>query len=277
MRHSKGPIAMIRLFSRAAAASLALALACGLAMAAPEARAQSLEIIALKQRPADQVIGQVQALVGSRGSVTGSGFSLFVRTDPATLGEVRRLLAVLDARARQLLISVRQVDAGRRSDVRIEGAAVVSQRGARIVSSADARDANDNADVTQRVQVLEGGSAWISSGESRLEPQIVGVGRNGPVVAAVPTDARSGFAVVPRVNGDRVFLDVNRQQGSFGARGEINTSQLVTQVQGRLGEWIALGGLDSVQRGSTLGTGGYSSADADQRSRMEIKVEELAP
>ncbi|CAN5464564.1 secretin N-terminal domain-containing protein [soil metagenome] len=256
---------------------LTLMLSIGLLAGSPGAIAQALEIIALKQRPADQVIGQVQALVGARGSVTGSGFSLFVRTDPATLGEVRRLLAVLDARARQLVISVRQVDAGRRSDVRIEGGAVVNQRGATIVSSADARDANDNADVTQRVQVLEGSSAWISSGESRFEPQVVGIGRNGPYVAATPVEAQTGFAVVPRVNGDRVFLDISRQRDNFGARGELNTSSLTTQVQGRLGEWIALGGIDSVRSGSGIGTGGYSSSDAAQRSRMEIRVEEQRP
>ena len=68
------------------------------------ARAQSLEIIELRNRPAEQVIPIVQPMLEKGGALSGTGFQLFVRTSPANLAQIRQMVASLDRAARQLII-----------------------------------------------------------------------------------------------------------------------------------------------------------------------------
>ena len=48
--------------------------------------------------------------------------------------------------------------------------------------------------------------------------------------------------VTPRVNGDQVILDISQQDERVGSGG-IQSQSLNTQVSGRLGAWMQLGGI----------------------------------
>jgi hypothetical protein len=82
----------------------------------------------------------------------------------------------------------------------------------------------------------------------------------------------NGFVVTPRVSGDQVVLEIS-QRAEAMRNGTVETQQLQTQATGRVGEWLALGGVSSsstsTQRG--IGTRQYST-QSDQRS-IWIKVE----
>src|ERR1051325_6900097 len=67
----------------------------------------SLEIIGLRHRTAEQVLPSLRPLVEPGGTVSGQGTELFVRTSPSNLAELRRALDALDRPQRRLLISVR--------------------------------------------------------------------------------------------------------------------------------------------------------------------------
>jgi hypothetical protein len=275
--------------------------ACGWALA----QSMVLEVIPLKYRTADQVIPIVQPLLPRDASISGLQNQLVIRTTPANLEEIKRVLASVDTMPRRLIITVRQdaeVDARRRdagvsgrvggdqarvvvpggSDRR--GGTVVLQDGDNRVRARvfDTRSVESDRN-TQTVQVLEGNSALISAGRSvpvprqRIARTVVG----GRVVEQVVEDVEyrdvvTGFYVRPRLTGDVVTLEVSPQHDTLSREipGGVNVQRVATTVSGRLGEWIELGGLgqDRAERRSEL-LGATSRAGSDTR-RVLIKVEE---
>src|SRR5437762_952116 len=114
---------------------------------------ETLEVIALKHRSAEQVIPILRPLLEPGGALTGQYNQLIVRTSPANLAQIRAALAAIDAPARRLMISVRfdNVEDAAASGVR--GEARVSDRGASAdVRIRDSRSAASEQ-VDQRIQV----------------------------------------------------------------------------------------------------------------------------
>src|SRR5437762_14093332 len=70
--------------------------------------AQSLQVIDLKHRTAQEVIPVLQPLLGPNDALTGSDYKLFVRANSTTVTELRRVLEQLDREPRQLVVSVRR-------------------------------------------------------------------------------------------------------------------------------------------------------------------------
>ncbi|MDH5534254.1 MAG: hypothetical protein OEZ08_01620 [Betaproteobacteria bacterium] len=275
-------------------------------MSSALAQVTVVEVIPLKYRTAEQVIPVIQPMVGPEGSVSGFQGQLILRATPTNLEEIRRILASIDTAPRRLSITVRQdaqIDrrlreaevSGFAGDDRVRvfvpgsgatsGGNVVIRRGddrlrARVLDSAES-----GADSsTQTIQVLEGNSAFIRTGESRPVParevrrKVVGGQVVEQVVESVEyREASTGVYVWPRVTGDRVILDVSPHRDSFSTQspGAVNVQRVVTTVSGRLGEWIELGGIDqasSSQDSALLGSSNRSTAD---RRRVLIKVDEL--
>ena len=109
---------------------------------------------------------------------------------------------------------------------------------------------------------------------------------NGQIVDRVSSateyrDAQTGFQVLPRLNGDRVLLEISPQRDTFASPeqnlppGSVNTQRAATTVSGRLGEWIELGGI--AQGGvnqQTVILGSTRETSADNR-RVLVKVDEI--
>lgn len=255
------------------AGAVFLLLACALA------QAQSLEIIQLKSRPADQVLPVIQPLLAPGGTASGNGFQLFVRTTPANLAQIRQVVASMDRAARQLVIYVKHDASGQggRSDLNASvtlspgNSSVRGSVGDTVVSSQDA--------ATQQLRAQEGVAAYISSGTSQNVPtRSVTRTVNGVIVQESVTqrDINSGFYVTPRVNGDTVFLDISTQRDTPAnlGPGSANTNRLTSTVSGRLGTWIELGGTSQSQSSESRGVlSRSSSTDASARS-VYVKVEE---
>jgi len=100
-------------------------------------------------------------------------------------------------------------------------------------------------------------------------------------VAMEYRELSSGFDVLPRLNGDRVLLDIATQQERTTDQGRAATAmqRASTTVAGRLGEWIELGGVTSSLSEQSSGvslSGGASrvSTQSDQRT-IAVKVEQV--
>ena len=98
-------------------AGLLLAL---LASAGAQAQQTVLEVIPLRYRNVHEVIPVIQPMLAREGSVSGYQGQLVVRTTPANMDEVKRILASLDRAPRQLIISVRQDAEAERSRSAVE-------------------------------------------------------------------------------------------------------------------------------------------------------------
>ena len=225
---------------------------------APAALAQgTLEVISLRHRTAEQVIPVLRPLLEPGGALSGQTNQLIVRTSPGNLAQIRAALQAIDQPQRRLVISVRFDSAGERSRSGVETDARISNRGSRAeIRIQDSHSARDER-VDQRLQVLEGGQAYISAGESR-----------------VFGEAATGFAVVPRVSGSTVTLEIAAQQENFARGGAIKGHRAVSTVSGRLGEWIELGGASGATARSEGAILSSRQGTASERRRIWVKVEE---
>ena len=112
----------------------------------------------------------------------------------------------------------------------------------------------------QTVQVLEGNEALIRVGQS--VPIRSGNVILTPLSAQISEsveyrDVDTGFRVRPRVNGDRVTLEISSRRDTLADPNTqtFNVQRIDTVVSGRLGEWMDIGGVDQSRvqnEGSTL-------------------------
>src|SRR2546423_489310 len=101
------------------------------AFALPASAQNSLEIIALRHRTADQVLPALQGLLEPGGTLSAQGSQLIVHTSPANLAEIRRALAAIDTPARRLQMSVRFDDSLDAASRGIGAGGTISNRGSR--------------------------------------------------------------------------------------------------------------------------------------------------
>ncbi len=274
------------------------------------AQPATLEVIPLRYRTAEQLIPVLRPLLDKSGTLSGMQNQLIVRTTPANLADIKKVLATLDAAPRQLMITVRQdalIDrertqadiSGRVStgsatvaipgDGNVRGGSVEAQRGNDVVRSRiDSTRSLDADRNTQSVRVLEGSRAFINAGQSIPVPQrqVVRTMVNGQLVERFGNtveyrDVTTGFYVVPRLAGDRVTLEINPQRDTLAnpeqnlPRGSVNIQQAATTVSGRLGEWIEVGGIvQGVANQQTAILGSTRELSRDNRQIL-LKVDEI--
>lgn len=239
----------------------------------PNAPAQAqmtvLEVITLKYRTAEQVIPVLGPLIQKPGTISGLQQQLIVRTTAANLADIKQVLATLDAAPRRLLITVRQdatLDSGRANSTR-------------------SLDSDRN---TQTLQVIEGNSAFIRTGQSVPLPQRQ-VSRtivNGQIVERLVNsveyrDVMTGFYALPRLDGDRVTLEISPQRDTLPTpdqnlpHGSVNVQRVATTVSGRLGEWMEIGRLaEGVSNELSVILGSTRENSIDNR-RILIRIDEI--
>jgi type II secretory pathway component GspD/PulD (secretin) len=223
-----------------------------------------LQIIDLKNRPADEIIPVIKPMLKPDDAITGTGFQLFLRTDAKTLEEVTRLLQVMDKAPRNLVIKVRNnLDSESNStDFNAAGNYEIGDDVRVVVGDRPPKDKgtkvriNSNRNSTDRntehmIRVIEGGQAFITAGEIRpYEHRTIITHNHGVSVydSVDYQDITSGFYVTPRLTGNNsVSLQVQPHYRSINEEraGTIDVQESDTTVEARLGEWIQIGGIDT--------------------------------
>jgi hypothetical protein len=175
-----------------------------------------------------------------------------------------------DQPPRRLQISVRFDDSADASRQGIEASGRIGNRGGDMEIRAQDSRTTRGSQIEQRVQALEGRRAYISSGQSRpaMQRRIIQTPA-GPVPqdTFVVQEAITGFEVVPRISGDRVFIEVTPQRQSFDRQGGVQEQQVTTSASGRLGEWFELAAIASSES--------RSSSRLSSSMRIWVKVEEI--
>ncbi len=271
---------------------------------------QSLEVIKLYYRSADQVLPQLRPFLEPGSTMSGMNNQIFLRASSANRQQIKELLATLDVRPRRLMITVRQE--GERSTT-LQGAEVSgnvgtnqarlglpSQPGSRelhndgrIGATVEIRRGDDVArgrirdsrgsvseGSMQQVQVVEGGKAYIHVGTSVPVPlhQVV-LTPTGAMVSdtVVYRDIGSGFYAEPSLSGGNVTLEIstaNDTPADQGA-GSANVQRISTTLSARLGEWMEIGGATQEQNAEQAGTLRYSTRASTDARRVLLKVDEL--
>jgi hypothetical protein len=256
------------------------------------ARADEVEVIELRYRTADQIIPTLRPLVEPGGALTGMHSTLMIRASRANIAQLRQVIATLDRMPRRLLISVRQDAGGSFSERDLRASGTIGGGDVRVgvnepprrdsgvtISARESQGVRDDRFTTQ-VQALEGSPAYIAIGQSMPVPTTtVTQTPGGAVVRSTTTfqNAASGVAVIPRLSGDRVFLDIAPQTAAPGRAGpgSVDYQRIVTTASGRLGEWFPLGGIDQSATRSQSGILSSGSATRSGTSSVWVKVEEI--
>jgi type II secretory pathway component GspD/PulD (secretin) len=234
----------------------------------------------------------LRPLIGSDAALSGIDYKLFVRGTATDVARIREALTVLDRAPRQLMVSVRYNDnpQDRSTGVSVGGSvgngAIGNRNKVTVHAGTTLSTASDSR--VSSVRVLEGNGAHIATGQT--VPLVTAVRwptrsnqNQQNTINGVAIDYHefsSGFEVMPRINGDRVLLEVSTQQerAPDGSRNGGAVQRANTTVAGRLGEWIELGGVttSSYQQNSNVGTaGGGRTTTQSDRQAIEVKVDEV--
>jgi hypothetical protein len=261
------------------------------------------EVINVGFRPMAEILPLIKPLVPPPGTVSGIYDKLVIKTTAENLAEIKRVLAELDRPPRSLMITVRHdvsgqlsrseaeafgrvqsgdvtVSAGRpgrnRRGLTISGGEGPNRAGVRVLST---RSDIQEGDV-QRIRVLEGREAFIRTGQSVPVAQrnVVVTGAGATVHNTIDyKDVSTGFYVIPRLNGDRVMLDIAPKRARLSRRGggAIDIQESATSVSARLGEWVEIGSVDqrgNITRGSVAR---YGTSRRSTDHSIYLRVDEV--
>lgn len=267
------------------------------------------EVTPLGYRSVNEIVQIVRPLVAPGGSVRGFQGQLVVTTTPKIMVEVRKLLAVLDKTPARLMISVKR---GKSIVSKQNSASVRGQFGKLSINkggstSGDAHSGHhgnekkslsirlnsnsqdDQSNLIQQVQVLEGSEAYISAGEEiPVRNRGVVSGQNGVYGYDSTTfyPATTGFYATPRITGDEVFLELNtvsRQRNSlrtnthnprqgWQSAPNISVSNVRTTARGNLGEWIAIGSINQSESSRQTGIGSLTHQQENSSEQLFVRV-----
>lgn len=248
----------------------------------------SLEVIEPRHRSAQELVPLLQPLVEPGGSVSAFDNKLVLRATPAQMAEVRQLLASFDRAPRQLLISVRQDGAfeNRQSSAGVsgvvrrgDGSIMLPREDGSVPASPrfEARDDRSSGDSagSQQIRVEEGREAQIMVGQSLPTSSSYRRADGVSVQRTEYSSAGSGFTVLPRLQGQRVQLEIHARQQLPGRTGARQIQDASSIVSGPLGEWFDIGG--AVQQVSQSGHGllGGSEGSSRREGRIMVRVDEL--
>lgn len=282
-----------------------LALALLMLSALAQADLLVMEIVPLKHRLANELLPTLRELVVEGGTITGLNNQLIIRTTPANLADLKRVLAGLDVRQQQLRITVRQnvaSDSQQAADqlaahIRLGDAGVSAGRegpraapGAAIQLEGDSAGASvesyrthgqDDRASTHFVTAIEGTPAFIATGQAVPLPQTSALLTPYGANVQQSLDYRnvgSGVYVTPRLAGTEVTLEISPYSQQLDRRGNgmVDERSVNTVVRGQLGQWLPLGGASGAShdaRNSEL-----TRTDSHDTSAYDVWVKvEVAP
>lgn len=264
-----------------------------------------LEVITLQHRSAEDVLTVIRPLLEKGGVASGMNNQIILRTSRRNLQEIRELLAGIDTAPRMLRITVLQnvdsetaqrliemsgsVGVGGRGRVTVPGSGDNSGMTVEASQGADSLRARvwstrslEDDKSTQKIQVMEGGRALISVGQSVpvQQRQVIRSPWGTQVTDSTQyKDVTSGFYVRPLLNGDRVTLEITAQNDTLAAaQGNppvTKVQQVNTTVSGRLGEWMELGAASRQAEGDGSTISSRSVSDVHERRNVMLKVDEV--
>jgi type II secretory pathway component GspD/PulD (secretin) len=224
---------------------------------------ETLEIIPLRHRSVEEVLPVLRPLLEPGAALSGQKGQLFLRATPANVAQMRRALEAIDRPLRRLEVSVRFDTSGERQRQSVDVRGTLGSRQELEVRASDRHGRRDER-VDQRLQVMEGGRAYIASGQSRPYPEREVIHTPGGTVVRETTvmhDTGTGFYIVPRLAGERVQLD-------------IVADGVATQTSARLGEWLEIAGATESRARETGGLARAGRSQAFESRRVWVRVEE---
>lgn len=238
----------------------------------------TLKVIALNNRPAAEIQPLIAPFLDSSDRVMANGSNLIIRSTPERLVELEQLINQLDQPLNNLLISVAQGRNINAQDMNAQASLKVaipidqpSASSAAIKGYFDENEINRTDNITQQVRTLDGQAAHIQTGN--VHPVQSRQGYHGLPDTTDYVDTTTGFAVIPRLNGNRVIIEVSPWSDRMQRNGAIETRSAHTTFTAELGEWVEIGGNIETSQYSQDGILSRSRSSRQDEMHLLIKVE----
>lgn len=234
--------------------------------------ASTVEVIQLRYRTAQELLPLIAPHLPKTASLTGTDNRLIIRADTADIAITRSLVDQLDHAPRSVLISVRH---GNEISNDSSGLNASSSRGGGRVQIHRSNSAHATQG-TQQVRGLEGRPLQIITRTLLpLTGHIVWLGRHGAGSAQQTqlVELDSGLYALPRLHGNQLEIDILVQDRSKAD--PLTSRQVVTTVNGQVGEWIAFANTGGSNRGSGQGLIYRSESARQQAETLWVRVDVL--
>ncbi|MFC3908015.1 type II/III secretion system protein [Legionella dresdenensis] len=219
------------------------------------------KVINLHYQQAQTVIQLVQPLLQPGEQITGNGQTLVVKVSPETLTQIRLVLNKIDVPPVTFRVTVYQGDPNFLRNQNSIGLNISTQSRARLKRY-------------QSVTVLNGESAFISSGDDQPLVSTVGVGL-WTGVGYQRRQVQNGLLVEPVLQGQQVKLVIRRirEQTSPVNNQVIQQQQVDTTIMAPLNEWVNLAAAEGPPAGANTQMVIHAGNSFARYSNVYIKVE----
>ncbi|WP_115304869.1 MULTISPECIES: type II/III secretion system protein [Legionella] len=187
------------------------------------------KVMQLNYQNADHIIQLIQPLLEEGEQISGSGQTLVVKVSPDTMTQLRAVLHKLDQPPVTFQISIYQGDPD-----------WLSQNGDNAITITT--PSHSDQLQHQTVTVMNGESAFVSTGEDQPVLSSAGIGFWGAGVSYDRRLKQNGLLVEPTLHRQQVKLKVRRirEQNSPVVNQQFDSQQMVTTVMVPLNKWMPL-------------------------------------
>lgn len=238
--------------------------------------AQAITIIELNWTEANQMAEHLSSFLRPEEKLNGINNKLIIDASPARTAELIQTARQLDQRPQSLRVEVEKTGSRKSWSDNIHvgvgiGIGSLHTRGGVGLSTGMGRGSGSEWSV-QTLTILSGRNGYIEAGQSRSLPWKL-VSSDGSIVKGSEyVKAVSGFYIRPRVQGNRVLIDIAVSDDAFDHRQNINTRQMETTVEGAFGEWINVGGIAKEENGSEVMLLGHIRGQTNLKMQYRVRI-----
>lgn len=223
----------------------------------------------LKHRSAEEIITIIKPLLQPTDGISARDFQLFIRTDEATLAHIKPLITQLDTAPVNLLIRIKNLSSEKTSGIAYKKHFFTD------------KEHSARSSYMPEILTLEGHPVFI--GQEHSIPSIKRIlTRNDEYITEHPSityyPPENGIYVTPRVSGDDVILTIESKQQILVKSSTRPTHTASTQIQGKLGEWLAISELEQTQTNiKNTVSANHKQIKTQERHTLYIKVKRIDP
>lgn len=253
--------------------------------------ATEFKIFTLQHGFAEDILPNVQPLVGSEGTASAIQNQLIIRANPENMAEIEQVIATLDVARQNLKITVsRQSNLQNERDgvtvngrkrfgnVEIGTSTYPNKKPARegVQIGIENNQGNSRSTSNQFINVVDGERAFIRVGQSVpftqewvvLSRRYVSLQKTTEFV-----DITTGFAVRPRSIGNQIEVEITPRIAKLNQSGFIDFEELTTVVRVNRGEWLDIGGIMSQKDDVSRAILSRQSSSQSQDNQLSILVQ----
>lgn len=239
-----------------------------------------IETIQLKHRLAEELLPQVEPFIGKQDTIKAYGDLLIIKAEPETIEQVKSLVTKLDVAEKSIVVNVMKTDRrlgtaqgnNLQADIDLNN----SDNSSVEYQHWSTRDSKDQ-DQHYRARGISGRPVMIMMGQDIPQQQnLVLLRPNGDIAVQGDTqylNLNSGFqAVATLLPNERVRVEIHPAFSDYNPQDKtISHSAVISTVEGKLGQWLELGGVVEQNRQETDTI--HYRTQHQQQQYLYIKIE----